>query len=113
MIDAANKDIIAGAVGLVLVFATLACIIFLLRDYYLTLISDDISDEELGDIASIDFSKTSPEEVTRLEKYAKRYGALSWAGFVAVGLAPVILGIVTSIIIWPNVLDFIQNIEEA
>lgn len=112
-IDADNKDIIAGAVGLALILTTFACFIFLLRDYYLTRISDDVSDQEIGDIKGIDFSQTSSEEVKRLERFSNRLTVLSWFGFLVAGISPIILGIVSSIIIWPDMVHFIQNIERA
>ena len=71
-INAENKDVISGAVGLALILTTFACCVFLLRDYYLTRISDDITDQEIGELEGIDFSKTTSEEVKRLESFSKR-----------------------------------------
>lgn len=112
-IDVENKNTIAGALGLALIFSTASCMILLLRDYYLTRISDDVSDQELGTVDDIDFSKSSADEVRRLERHAKRYEALSWAGFALVGLGPAALGVVTTMIVWPDMVGFLKNIVEA
>lgn len=112
-IDVTNKDTIAGAVGLVVILSTIACVIFLLRDYYLTKIADDVTDDQIGDLNAYNFLKSSEEEVARLTRQTASYEFLSWAGFIVLGIAPITLGILTSIMIWPDMLSFIQNIDGA
>jgi len=106
-----SKEDVIGAICIINLIFCIATIIFIVRDYIFTFIGDDIDPENMANALKVDFSTHQSRADVRRKWSLAAYDAMSWAGFAVIGLAPLVLGIITCTICWPYMLDFVQKIE--